>query len=149
MGVHDREIRKVESGGLFLDMGKIIMILYKIDNAHADLDEEFILKYNPYLGLKIVERFKLPEFLKEIIFSPHFRFVEDSLHLSAIVNLAYSIVDRSFKKHGKLVLQSPMPDLEGLVPSTPGSIILDQFNAIGLGKYMEVIPVDNNDKKYN
>jgi hypothetical protein len=146
MGLHDKEVKRIELGGLFLDMGKIIMLLYKLHNEDIALDHEFISKYNPYLGLKIVERFKFPEFLKETICSPYFRFIEDSFHLSAIVNLAYSIVDRSFKIHGRLVIQSPMPDLEGLISNTPGSMISDQFNAIGLGEYLRIITDHEKDK---
>ncbi|MBI5100118.1 MAG: HDOD domain-containing protein [Nitrospirae bacterium] len=139
MGLHEREIKKVELGGLFLNIGKTMVWLYQTSCSNINIEEEFISKYSPYLGLKIIEKFKLPGFLNEIMLSPYFRFTEDSLHLSAVVNMANSIVENSFRKYGKLVIQSPLPD--ELIANTPGSIIEDQFRAIGLSEYLEIIPV--------
>ena len=139
MGFHEKEIKKVELGGLFFNIGQLMILLYRTSGSNIDLEEEFISKYSPYLGLKIIEKFKLPGFLNEIIVSPYFRLTEDSLHLSAIVNMANSIVENSFRKYGKLVIQSPVPD--ELISNTPGSIIENQFRAIGFSEYIEIIPV--------
>lgn len=71
-----------------------------------------------------------------------FRFVKkDSLALSAVVELAYGVVTNSFSKYGKLVIQSSMPDQEGILyTSTAGSSLTEQFQTIGLGGYLRVIP---------
>ena len=139
MGFHEKEIKKVELGGLFFNIGQMMILLYRTSGSNINLEEEFISKYSPYLGLKIIEKFKLPGFLNEIIVSPYFRLTEDSLHLSAIVNMANSVVENSFRKYGKLVIQSPVPD--ELISNTPGSIIENQFRAIGFSEYIEIIPV--------
>lgn len=82
----------------------------------------------------------LPKFLIEII-SPHpFTFEENELSVAAIVDLAHKVVYDSFKKHGKLVIAGPMPDADGYVTSTIGSVLEDQFAALGLTQYIEVIP---------
>jgi HD-GYP domain-containing protein (c-di-GMP phosphodiesterase class II) len=139
MGFHEKETKKVELGGLFFNIGQMMISLYRTSGSDLNLEEEFISKYSPYLGLKIIEKFKLPDFLNEMLVSPHFRLTEDSLHLSAVVNMANSIVENSFRKYGKLVIQSPVPD--ELISNTPGSIIENQFRAIGFSEYIEIVPV--------
>ena len=139
MGFREKEIKNVELGGLFFNIGQLMILLYRTSGSNIDLEEEFISKYSPYLGLKIIEKFKLPGFLNEIIVSPYFRLTEDSLHLSAIVNMANSIVENSFRKYGKLIIQSPVPD--ELISNTTGSIIENQFRAIGLSEYIQIVPV--------
>ncbi|MBI4698572.1 MAG: HDOD domain-containing protein [Nitrospirae bacterium] len=140
MRLHDVEVKKIETGGLFLEIGKLITILYRLRFQKEAIDEKFTSKYSPYLGLKIIRKFNLPAFLNEILFSPYLRFTDDSFHMSSIVTLANSMADKSFKAHGRLVIQSPMPGPDGLLASTPGSIISDQFMAVGLGEYIEVNP---------
>jgi len=139
MGFREKEIKNVELGGLFFNIGQLMIWLYRTSGSNIDLEEEFISKYSPYLGLKIIEKFKLPGFLNEIIVSPYFRLTEDSFHLSAIVNMANSIVENSFRKYGKLIIQSPVPD--ELISNTTGSIIENQFRAIGFSEYIEIVPV--------
>jgi HD-GYP domain-containing protein (c-di-GMP phosphodiesterase class II) len=139
MGFREKEIKNVELGGLFFNIGQLMILLYRTSGSNIDLEEEFISKYSPYLGLKIIEKFKLPGFLNEIIVSPYFRLTEDSLHLSAIVNMANYIVENSFRKYGKLIIQSPVPD--ELISNTTGSIIENQFRAIGLSEYIQIVPV--------
>jgi hypothetical protein len=68
------------------------------------------------------------------------RFAENAFSVSSIVDLAHSTVDKSFKKFGKFVIQSPMPDAEGILLSSPGSILSAQLEAVGLGSFLEVVP---------
>ena len=60
--------------------------------------------------------------------------------MTAIVDLAHKVVYDSFKKHGKLAIEAPLPDADGYVTSTIGSVLQDQFAALGLAQYIEVIP---------
>ena len=53
-----------------------------------------------------------------------------------MIRLADLVVQQSFRRHGKLVVESPLPD--GTVEFTLGSTLLDQFNAIGYRKFVEV-----------
>jgi HD-like signal output (HDOD) protein len=142
MRIPEDDVHKVELGGLFFEVGKLVIRLYHA--AHPDIraSGEFINRYHPYLGIALVEHMELlPGFLVEII-SPHaFTFEEDELSVAAIVDLAHFIVYDSFKTHGKLVIASPLPDADGYVTSTIGSVLEDQFAALGLGQYVEVIPL--------
>jgi len=139
MGLKDEEVKKVEIGGIFLKVGKVFMLLYE-QQMGKKLEETFISKYYPYLGMRAVEIFKLPEFLSEIISFSLLRFEESSFSVSSIVDMAHSTVDKSFKKFGKFVIQSPMPDLDGILLSSPGSILAAQLEAMGLGSFLEIIP---------
>jgi hypothetical protein len=88
----------------------------------------------------MVERFKLPDFLLEVLSSPVCTFTENSFNVRGVVQLAHAIVDKNFKNYGKFIIQSPMPDKEGLVTSTLGAIMESQLDAIGLGSFLEIIP---------
>jgi hypothetical protein len=139
MGLKEEEIKKVELGGLFLYIGKVFMVLYE-HKQKTKLQESFIARYYPFLGLRIVDFFKLPEFLKEVFSFSHFRFEESSFSLPTIIDLARLTIDHYFKRYGKLVLQSPMPDKDGILVSSLGSILLNHMDSVGLGEYVELIP---------
>ena len=139
IGMKEQDVKRVELGGMFLKVGKVFMLLYERQTGEA-LEQEFISKYYRYLGSKMVERFKLPEFLLEVLGSPVCNFAENSFNVRGVVQLAHAIVDKNFKNYGKFVIQSPMPDPEGLVTSTLGSIMANQLDAIGLGSFLEIIP---------
>ena len=139
MGMKEEDVKRVELGGLFLKVGKVFMLLYERQIGEA-LQREFVSKYYRYLGSKMVERFKLPDFLREVLSSPVCNFAENSLNVRGVVQLAHAIVDKNFNNYGKFVIQSPMPDKEGLVTSTLGSIMAHQLDAIGLGSFLEIVP---------
>ena len=142
MRLSEDDVHKVELGGLFLEVGKLVIRLYHAAHPGIRASSEFINRYHPYIGIALVEHMELlPQFLVEII-SPHaFSFEEDALSVAAVVDLAHNVVYDSFKKHGKLVLASPLPDADGYVTSTIGSVLEDQFAALGLGQYIEIIPL--------
>ena len=139
MGMKEEDVKRVELGGLFLKVGKVFMLLYERQIREA-LQREFVSKYYRYLGSRMVERFKLPDFLREVLSVPICSFTENSFSVRGVIQLAHAIVDKSFSKYGKFVMQSPMPDPEGLVTSTLGSIMAAQLDAVGLGSYLEIIP---------
>ncbi|HUJ90647.1 MAG TPA: HDOD domain-containing protein [Syntrophorhabdales bacterium] len=142
MRIPEDDVRKVELGGLFLEVGKLVIRLYHAAHPGIRAPGEFINRYHPYIGIALVEHMEfLPKFLVDII-SPHaFTFEEDILSVAAVVDLAHNVVYESFKKHGKLVIASPLPDEDGYLTSTIGSVLEDQFAALGLGQYVEIIPV--------
>ena len=140
MACSEDSVKKVELGGMLLEVGKIFMFLYgeKLDKK---MDEEFIHKYYRYLGLRAVEIFKLPEFLGEILSTAYFTFRTSSLAWPSIVDLAHTVVDKNFRQHGKIIIQASLPDEEGVVLSTYGATLAGQLEAIGLGSYLEIIPI--------
>jgi hypothetical protein len=143
-GLRDNDAKKVELGGLLLEIGKIIIALYrslyKDAYEEAEIGEEFISQYHSILGVKIIEKYELPEFLKEMISADCLTLEKELMSLSGMVMLAYSIVDMSFRRFGnKLVIASPMPDLDGMVIHTTGAVIEETFKAVGLAEYIEII----------
>jgi hypothetical protein len=140
LGLSDTDRITASLGGLFIEIGKAIMLM--LHHKHGTkFDAEFIERYYPAVNRKVVEKFALPEALIEIVSRPSFRFVKkDSLSLSAVVDMAHAVVEASFRQHGKLVVQSCMPDVEGIIyTSTAGSTLVEQFQIIGLGAYLKVI----------
>jgi hypothetical protein len=140
MGLTEEEVKKAEIGGIFLKVGKVFMLLHE-QRLGKKLDEAFVSQYYPFLGLRAVEIFGLPEFLNEIISFSQLRFDESAFSVSSIVDLAHSTVDKSFKKFGKFAIQSPMPDPEGILLSSPGSILAAQLDAVGLGAFLDIDPI--------
>jgi hypothetical protein len=143
-GLRDNDAKKVELGGLLLEIGKIIIAIYRSlyndDYEQAEIEEAFISQYHSLLGLKIVDKFKLPEFLKDMISTKCLTLETELISLSGIVIVAYSIVDLSFRRFGnKLVIASPMPDPDGTVVHTIGAVVEETFKAVGLSGYIEII----------
>ena len=133
----------VTLGGLFVEMGRVIMLLYS-DRESFQYPEGFVEKYHPFIGTKVIEKFELPQSLIKLVDHPCLTFVKkDGLDLSAVVDMAHAIVKDSFARFGKLRIQSSMPDKEGvLYSSTIGSLIKEQFNIMGIGSYMEVLETE-------
>ena len=143
-GLRDDDARRVEIGGLLLEIGKIIIALYrslyKDEYEQAQIGEDFISQHQSHLGMKFMEKFGLPEFLKDVISTTCLTLETERVSLSGIVIAAYSIVDLSFRRFdNKLVLSSPMPDPEGMIVHTVGATIKEIFKAVGLGGYIEII----------
>ncbi|MCX5846863.1 MAG: HDOD domain-containing protein [Deltaproteobacteria bacterium] len=143
-GLRDNDAKKVELGGLLLEIGKIIIAIYRSlyndDYEQAEIEEDFISQYHSLLGLKIVDKFKLPEFLKDMISTECLTLETELISLSGIVIVAYSLVDLSFRRFGnKLVIASPMPDPDGTVVHTIGAVVEETFKAVGLAGYIEII----------
>ena len=141
LGLSRSEKGMVSLGGLFVEMGMVIMLLYT-ENEGKVLHESFMKKHHSYVGAKFIEKLKLSSLLKEIVCHQYLTFVKkDSLALSAIVDFAHSVVEKSFSEHGKLIIQSSMPDPEGILYNlTIGSLMESQFQALGLGSYLTVVP---------
>ncbi|MGA3207847.1 MAG: HDOD domain-containing protein [Syntrophales bacterium] len=142
-GLRDDDTRRVEIGGLLFDIGRIIIALYrslyKNEYEQAQIGEDFISQHQSRLGMKFMDKFGLPEFLKDVISTTCLTLETELISLSGIVVTAYSIVDLSFRRFdNKLVLSSPMPDPEGMIVHTMGATIEDIFKAVGVGGYIEI-----------
>jgi len=141
MGVREDAAKRVELGGLFSEIGKMIMIIYKKLHAPDDdrIDDVFIEKYSPYLTERIIDVFALPDYLKTMVFQEGLGVEAGHITLSGIASLATSFVRESFKKHRNRLLVEPLalpPDYDPLMSLE--QIIREQFNAVGLGKYILV-----------
>jgi hypothetical protein len=144
--IRDDMAKRVELGGLLLEIGKIMMILYRKFRKpdEDDIDDEFIDTYHAYLGEKTIDRFALPDYLKPMVHSTCLSLDTQVTALKGIVQLAHDTVGASFQKfHNKLVLESPPPGPERDPAGMLGNIIKEQFNAVGLGKYVRVDVVES------
>ena len=141
-GMRDDAAKKVELGGLFSEIGKMIIVLYKKLHAPEDerIDEIFINKYHAYLSERIIDKFALPDYLKAMIFSEGLVVEANYLTMSGMTQLAVNVVAASFNKfHNHLVIEAlPLPMGQDQVLALD-SIIEEQFNAVSLGKYLRII----------
>lgn len=141
MGLREDAAKRVELGGLFSEIGKMIMIIYKKLHAADDdsIDDVFIEKYSPYLAERIIDVFSLPDYLKTMVFQKGLGVEAGHITLPGIVRLAISFIRESFKKHRNRLLVEPL-----VVPigfdrrMSLEYIIQEQFNAVGLGRYLTI-----------
>lgn len=143
LGLREDDAKKVELGGLFCEIGKVVMILYKErylqEWNQMDPPDDFLDKFNSYFGEQMIEKFKLPDHLRDMIAADHIHLGEELLTLSGILHVARCAVDASFEKSGKLVIHCPMPVMNSTMAVTKGSFIYEQFKAVGIEKYIEIV----------
>lgn len=141
MGLREDLAKKVELGGLFSEIGSMILHVYKKLHAPDDdrIDETFIEKYAPYLTERIIDVFALPDYLKAMIFQEGLVVEANYITLSGIRSLAVQFVHANFSKHNNHLVLEPLalpPGQDQIV--SLDHIIQDQFNAVGLGKYLRI-----------
>lgn len=141
-GMREDIAKRVELGGLFSEIGRMNIHIYKKLHAPDDerIDEIFIEKYHPYLTERIITIFGLPDYLKTMIFQQGIMMESSYITPSGITQLAVNFVHASFSKfHNRLVIE-PLALPPGHDETTSlDQIIEDQFNAVGLGKYLRII----------
>jgi HDOD domain len=135
----DEEIKKAQLGGLFAEVGKVIMLLYKKAMGNDSLTPEYIEKYYSYFSGKIIEDFWMPSFLKDIIsYGDNVVFDENTFILPSIVYLARAEVAKSFRKYGRLRIGSLMRGPDDPFANTPVAEIKTFFDILSLTNYLEV-----------
>jgi len=140
-GMRDDSAKKVEMGGLFFEIGKLIMTLYKKFHAPDDkrIDEKFIEKYHSYLAERIIDRFDLPDYLLEMIFSEGLVVESNYFTMSGMVQLAVDLVTINFNKFNNHLVIESLPLPAGLVKVTAlDSMFEEQFNAVNLNHYLHI-----------
>jgi hypothetical protein len=145
MGLADEVVRKVETGGLLSQLGRNTFM--KARELGMDISDSFIQNYETYFATYIVEKLRLDPFLKKAVDMSALEFDEDSLSLVGIIKLAETLTEDSFRKYGKLVLRSPMPDKFNIVAKTPGDDIKKLFGALGVEEYLEIREVPTQRQK--
>ncbi len=144
MGFSENAIQRAELGGLYLEIGRQMMVLYRKRHAHAsaEIDDTFIDAYHPYLAVKLIRRFSLPDYLQTIVLAQTVILEENAVSLAGMIYLARDMVLTSFRKYGnRLVLrcQTPRPGTD--VSRTLEAIIRDKFHAAGLDQYLIILRV--------
>jgi len=144
MGFREESAQRAELGGLFLDIGRQIMVLYrKTDHpGFPEIDEAFIETYHPYLAMKIIKRFSLPDYLQTLVLAQTVILEENAVSLTGVVYLARDMVRASFQKYGnRLVIRCETPKPGSDERRTLEAIIRDKFHAAGLDDYLIILRV--------
>jgi len=130
-GFRDEAIKKAELSGLFLEIGKKTLILYK--KIYADDKERIEM---------IVRRYCLPDYLKTVILARTVIMEENQISLAGIVRMAYDMVQSSFLKyHNRFVVKCQTPRPATDVTRTLEAIITERFKAVSLEKYLHIIRI--------
>ncbi len=140
-GVREDMAKKVELGGLFSEIGKMIILVYKKLHAPDDerIDEIFIERYHPYLTERIIDAFALPDYLKTMIFHDGIVLDNNNIRLSGIMQFAVQFVYANFSRFNNHLVIEPLTLPSGQDQSMSlEHIIENQFNAVGLGKYLRI-----------
>lgn len=143
-GFREESAQRAELGGLFLGIGRLVMVLYRKAMAHEalEIDDGFIDAYHRFMAAKIIKRFALPDFLTTIITAQSVLFEENTISLPGVVYLARDMVRSSFQKYGnRLVIRCNIPRPATDVSRTIEAIVRDKFRAAGLEKYLVILRV--------
>jgi len=145
MNLKDEFIRQVEIGGLLAQLGMNVLI--KARNRGAELSDEFIEKYKVHMATTLVDRLKMDPFIKKAVDMSVLEFDDDSLALVGIIKLAEALTEDSFRKYGKLVLSSPLPDKDEVLVRTVGDDVRRFFSILGLEEFIEIREVPTQRQK--
>ncbi len=138
MGLSHGAASRAELAGLFLDIGKMVALTYGEKEQKYRPAEDFPDRFNLFIGLKVVELFRLPPYLNDILLEDAIAFDEESFDVATVVQMARLLVADSFASKGCLSLKVPLPDRDGLAVNHYGDMIREWFRAIGLDEYIEV-----------
>ncbi len=142
VGMRDDMAKKVELGGLFSDIGRMILTVYKKLHAADDerINDSFIEQYHLYLTERIIDIFALPDYLKTTIFHEGIVVEADNITLSGVTQFAIQYVYASFMRHHNHLVIEPLALPAGYdQTSSLEHVIEDQFNSVGLGKYLRIV----------
>ena len=142
IGMRDDTAKKVELGGLFFEIGRMILSVYKKLHASDDerINDDFIDQFHPYLTERIIDAFALPDYLKTTIFHEGIVVEADHITVSGVTQLAVQYVYASFIRYNNRLVIEPLALPKGCDQGLSlEHIIEDQFNAVGLGKYLRVV----------
>jgi hypothetical protein len=143
-GFREDGIRKAELCGLFLEVGRRFMVIYKklYPGDAEKMDEDFIETYHAYLGDKIIGRYSLPDYVRSVILARNLILEENHVSLAGLVYLAHDTVQTSFRKNNnKLVIKCQIPRPATDVTRTLEAILTEKFKVVGLEKYLHIIRI--------
>jgi len=144
MGFREASAQRAELGGLFLDIGRQMMMLYRKANlpGSSEIDDAFIKTYHPYLAVKIIRRFSLPYYLQTMVLAQTMILEENAVSLTGVVYLARAMVHASFRKYGnRLVIRCETPRPGTDTSRTLEAIIRDKFHMAELDDHLILLRV--------
>jgi hypothetical protein len=141
-GVREDMAKRVELGGLFSEIGRMVIYVYKKLHAPDDerIDKIFIEKYHAYLTERIIDTFGLPDYLKSMVFHDGIVVEANNVTLSGIMQVAVQFVCANFSKFNDHLVIEPIALPSGQDQNMSlDHVIEDQFNAVGLSKYLRIV----------
>ncbi len=141
--LNQQEQKEVELGALLYEVGKMLFLsfLQTFPYLYADyaIDEKFIDTYHRRLGISFCDNFNLPEYLKEILATTFFTLEAELISISGMVMLTHCLVEAVFTASGdRFTIQSPMPDARDALTHSTAAVMRDQFQAVGLSKFLVI-----------
>jgi len=136
MNLKDECVRRVETGGLLSQIGRNMCM--KARELGELVSDDFIEHYQSALAMNMIDRFKLDPFLKKAVDLSVVEFDEASLALVGVIKMAEALTEDSFRRYGKLVIKSPMPDKNNVLIRTPGEVIQKLFSILGVDDYLVI-----------
>jgi hypothetical protein len=138
MSLSKTAVEKAEIGGLFLNLGRVLIAIYATEK-HSAIAPAFVEKYHQEFAVKIIEKMTLPDYLADVILENRFSLKKDVLSVSGVVFLAKALVEKIIRENGLIAIKSPMPDVADNLETTIGLKIQQYFSLIGLGSYLRVV----------
>ncbi len=141
--LNHQERKEVELGALLYEVGKILFMSFQFNypQLYSDyaIDDPFIETYHRRLGILFCDKFGLPAYLKAIIEAPFFALEAELISTSGLVMLTHFLVEAIFaSSDNRFVLQSPMPDSDGVLNYSTGAVIRDLFESVGLSRFIVI-----------
>lgn len=143
MSFKRRFVDEAEIGALLMEIGKVPIILYQQAKG-VQIAEEFVLKHYKQFGTLMLERCGLSGSFIESIMQECLSFYEKTFTVRAVTGIAQMIVDDSFGRYRKFVIESALASIDAA--STIGQFIADQFSAAGFRKYLEIRKPEGDDE---
>jgi hypothetical protein len=145
----------VQLCALVSEFGKVPFFVYRQKHGNDPeiaeiMTEEFINIHHGKIGLMMITKFDLPEFLKDLFEKKSLIFFDlaHQFSITTIVRIAKLLVRDSFKHHGKLILTSVVDDPYGAVWGSVGTEIQSFFDTMGIGHLIEIIPYETTAQQY-
>ncbi len=153
---YDRNLTpKVQLCALVSEFGKIPLYLYRQQQAGNHvvakiMTEDFIAIHHGKFGLKMIEKYRLPDFLKDLFEKRTLIFFDGphELSITTVVRMAKLLVRESFKHAGKLVLTSVVDDPKGIIFNSVGTEIQTFFDSLGIKHLLDIIPHETPSQHY-
>ena len=145
----------VQLCALVSEFGKIPFLVYRQKHSNNPeiaeiMVEEFINIHHGKIGLMMIKKFGLPDFLEDLFEKKSLIFFDRAhqFSITTIVRIAKLLVRDSFKHHGKLILTSVVDDAYGAVWGSVGTEIQSFFDTLGIGHLIEIIPHETTAQQY-
>lgn len=155
LGYDSNTTPKVQLCALVSEFGKIPLYLYRQKHSNDTsiteiMTEDFINIHHGKFGLLMVEKYNLPNYLKDLFNKNTLIFFEGphEFALTTIVRMVKLVVRESFKHYGKLILTSVVDDQLGIVSGSVGTEIQKFFDGLGIGQLLEIIPYETTAQQY-